>query len=157
VPHDHPDSNYRMARVALLSRVPLPDDNIHAIPTEGLSPEHAAAAYDTTLKRFYGADMLSPERRGRAYGLTIPRRAGIAGKAQVGGCGHRRKIGAAHLPDLPGARQQPRRRIPRDRDGKRAVVAGSKAGNCELPAAMIRPVGRLHWFTDRAATPEGVN
>src|SRR5271163_822247 len=39
VPHDHPDSNFRMARVALLSRVPIPDDNIHAIPTERLSPE----------------------------------------------------------------------------------------------------------------------
>ena len=62
VPHGHPDSNYRMARDALLSRVPVPDDNVHAIPTEGLSPEQAAAAYETTLKRFYGADMLAPDR-----------------------------------------------------------------------------------------------
>src|SRR5580700_2085427 len=62
VPHDHPDSNYRMARDALLSRVPIPGDNIHAIPTEGLSPEQAAAAYETTLKRFHDAEMLSPER-----------------------------------------------------------------------------------------------
>jgi 6-phosphogluconolactonase len=44
VPHDHPDSNYRMARDALLSRVPIPSENIHAIRTEGLSPEQAAAA-----------------------------------------------------------------------------------------------------------------
>src|ERR1700675_2554096 len=50
VPHDHPDSNYRMAHDALLSRVPIPNGNIHAIPTEGLSPEQAAAAYETTLK-----------------------------------------------------------------------------------------------------------
>ena len=35
VPHDHPDSNYRMARDALLSRVPIPEDNIHAVPTRG--------------------------------------------------------------------------------------------------------------------------
>src|ERR1700678_418326 len=62
VPHDHPDSNYRMARDALLSRVPVPDDNIHAIPTEGLSPEHAAATYEATLKRFYGADVFAPDR-----------------------------------------------------------------------------------------------
>src|SRR5271154_6524742 len=62
VPHDHPDSNYRMTREALLSKVPIPDRNIHAIPTEGLSPEQAAAAYETTLIRFYGADTLSPER-----------------------------------------------------------------------------------------------
>jgi 6-phosphogluconolactonase len=37
VPHDDPDSNYRMARDALLSRVPIPSNNIHPIPTEVLS------------------------------------------------------------------------------------------------------------------------
>jgi hypothetical protein len=31
-------------------------------PTEGLSPEQAASAYETTLKRFYGADTLAPDR-----------------------------------------------------------------------------------------------
>ena len=55
VPHDHPDSNFRMARDAFLSRVPVPGGNIHAVPTEGLSPEQAAIAYETTLKRFYCA------------------------------------------------------------------------------------------------------
>ena len=49
--HDHPDSNYRMAREALLSRVSIPEANIHAVPTEGLSPEEAAIAYEATLKR----------------------------------------------------------------------------------------------------------
>jgi len=62
VPPDHPDSNYRMAHDALLSRVPISRDHIHAIPTEGLTPEQAAAAYEATLKRFYGAGTLSPER-----------------------------------------------------------------------------------------------
>jgi len=62
VPHDHPDSNFRMANEAFLSRVPVPDDNIHAVPTEGLSPEEAASAYETTLKRFYGSQKLAPER-----------------------------------------------------------------------------------------------
>jgi 6-phosphogluconolactonase len=46
VPHDDPDSNHRMARDAFLLRVPVPGDNIHAIATEGLSPEQAAAAYE---------------------------------------------------------------------------------------------------------------
>src|SRR3954468_14373888 len=31
VAHDHPDSNYRMVRDALLSRVPAPEGNIHPI------------------------------------------------------------------------------------------------------------------------------
>jgi hypothetical protein len=62
VPHDDPDSNYRMARDALLSRVPIPLGSIHPIPTEGLSPERAAAAYEATLKRFHGTDVLAPDR-----------------------------------------------------------------------------------------------
>src|SRR5579863_976174 len=55
---DDRDSNYRMARDAFLSRVPVADANIHAVPTEGLSPDQAASAYETTLKQFYGADTL---------------------------------------------------------------------------------------------------
>jgi 6-phosphogluconolactonase/glucosamine-6-phosphate isomerase/deaminase len=39
----------------------IPRDHIHAIPTEGLSPEQAAA-YEATLKRFHGAETLSPDR-----------------------------------------------------------------------------------------------
>ena len=41
--------------------------------------------------------------------------------------------------------------------GKRDVIARVRSGDTTLPAAMIRPSGRLHWFTDRAATPEGEN
>src|SRR5712671_6874743 len=41
VPHGHPDSNYRMASDAFLSRVPIPSGNIHPIPTEGVSPQQA--------------------------------------------------------------------------------------------------------------------
>ncbi|HEV3499095.1 MAG TPA: 6-phosphogluconolactonase, partial [Bradyrhizobium sp.] len=62
VPHDDPASNYRMAREALLSRVPIPGGNIHPIPTEGVSPEQAAEAYEATLKRYHGSDILAPDR-----------------------------------------------------------------------------------------------
>src|ERR1700732_4974557 len=62
VPHDHADSNYRMVFDALLSRAAVPAGNVHAIPTAGLSPEEAAAAYEETLKDFYGAHTLAPAR-----------------------------------------------------------------------------------------------
>jgi 6-phosphogluconolactonase len=42
-------------------------------------------------------------------------------------------------------------------EGKMGAVARATAGDCGIPAAMVRPVGRLHWFTDRAAAPGGVN
>src|SRR5579863_4410119 len=32
VPHDHPDSNYGMVNQAMLSKVPVPRENIHPVP-----------------------------------------------------------------------------------------------------------------------------
>src|SRR5262245_56841478 len=49
VPHDHPDSNFGMTRAALLCRVPVPPGNIHPMPTEGVTPEQGATAYERTL------------------------------------------------------------------------------------------------------------
>lgn len=52
VPPDHRDSNYRMAREAMLSRVPVPQENIHRIQGE-LPPEEAADRYDALLRDFF--------------------------------------------------------------------------------------------------------
>ena len=41
VPHDHPDSNYRMVRAAMLDTAPVPAANVHPIPTAG-APAQAA-------------------------------------------------------------------------------------------------------------------
>jgi 6-phosphogluconolactonase len=53
VPPDHPDSNYRMTREALIDRVPLPPENVHRIHGED-EPEQAAAAYERVLRGFFG-------------------------------------------------------------------------------------------------------
>jgi 6-phosphogluconolactonase len=52
VPPDHPDSNYRMAREALLDHVPIPAQNVHRIRGE-VEPEEAAAEYERTLRTFF--------------------------------------------------------------------------------------------------------
>ena len=62
VPHDDPLSNYRMVWQAMLSHVPVPRENIHGVPVEGLTPEQAAESYDATLKIFHGANRLDPAR-----------------------------------------------------------------------------------------------
>ena len=52
VPADHPDSNTKMAREALLDHVPLAFDRIYRIPTQ-LDPASAAQAYQAELVRFF--------------------------------------------------------------------------------------------------------
>jgi 6-phosphogluconolactonase len=53
VPPDHPDSNYRMTREALIDRVPLPVENVHRIRGEG-EPQEAAEEYERMLRGFFG-------------------------------------------------------------------------------------------------------
>lgn len=52
VPPDHPDSNFRMASESLLSKVPVPEKNVHRIHAE-LDAEAAAAEYDQQLVNFF--------------------------------------------------------------------------------------------------------
>ncbi|HKP12030.1 MAG TPA: 6-phosphogluconolactonase, partial [Blastocatellia bacterium] len=49
VPPDHADSNYRMARETLLSKVPVPADNVFRIPAELDDPDAAAEQYEAAL------------------------------------------------------------------------------------------------------------
>jgi 6-phosphogluconolactonase len=52
VPPDHPDSNFRMASEALLSRVAVA--GVHRIPAELPDPGAAAAAYEADLRDTFG-------------------------------------------------------------------------------------------------------
>ena len=53
VPPDHRDSNYRMASDALLSKAPVPPENIFRIPAEIPDLERAAEEYAATLTAFF--------------------------------------------------------------------------------------------------------
>ena len=52
VPADHADSNYRMTREQLLSKVPLAEENVFRMEGE-LNPEDAASRYEATLRNSF--------------------------------------------------------------------------------------------------------
>lgn len=54
VPPDHPDSNYRMASEALLSKVPIPPANVHRIRAE-LDAARAALEYENEIRSAFGS------------------------------------------------------------------------------------------------------
>ncbi len=163
VPHDHPDSNYRMAREAMISKVPIPDAQVHPWETDS-DPEHSALHYADTLKRFYGADTLDPARA--LFDVTF---------LGLGEDGHTASLfpGVAALQErtawsaaVVGAKPEPRLTLTYPvldssrvvaflaaGEGKRAILARALSGDTTLPAVGVRPVGELYWFTDQAAAP----
>jgi 6-phosphogluconolactonase len=52
VPPDDPESNFRMASESLLSKVPIPQNNVHRIRAE-LDAEAAAMQYEQELREFF--------------------------------------------------------------------------------------------------------
>lgn len=59
VPPDHPDSNYRMTREAMLDKVPLDKSQVFRIQGE-LDPDEAASKYESAIRqsfRLEGAEM----------------------------------------------------------------------------------------------------
>lgn len=161
VPYDHPDSNYRMTREAMLSKAPVPPENIHPVPADG-SPEEAARRYEHTLREVYGAPTLDPARP--LFDITL---------LGLGADGHT----ASLLPGQPVLEERTRwvmavshgrpeiritmtypainssRRIAFLVTGreKAAILSTVRGADSALPAARVRPVGELIWFTDKAA------
>ncbi len=54
---DHDDSNFKMASQAMIQHVPLPEANVHRMPTE-LAPEEVAKSYATTMTAVMGDNPL---------------------------------------------------------------------------------------------------
>jgi 6-phosphogluconolactonase len=166
VPEGDPLSNYRMVREALLTHAPAPPANIHPIPTEGLSADAAAMAYERVLKAFYGADRLDAARP--LFDVTL---------LGLGEDGHTASLfpGTAVLAErerwvaaVVGAKAETRITLTYpaiessrsvaflvNGDRKREVLAATLRGGGPQPAARVRPVGELIWFVDRAAVGEG--
>lgn len=60
VPPDHPESNYRMVKEALLSRVSIPEGHVHRMPGEVSPPREGARSYENHLKSFFKISVSLP-------------------------------------------------------------------------------------------------
>ena len=162
VPHDHPDSNYRMVREALVAKVPIPEENVHAVDTAAASPAAAAAAYERDLKGFLGKDTLDIWRP--VFAVTL---------LGLGDDGHTASLfpGTEALRErdrwvtaVVGAKPEPRITmtfpvLASSRDvvfvvagaAKRAMLKRLIDRDPGIPAANVEAQGKLYVFCDEAA------
>ncbi len=142
VPHDHPQSNYRMTREAMLAKA-HPPENIHPVPTDG-SPEDAASRYERTLQLAYGAAVLDPAKPAVRDHAPRPRRrrpycfaaAGRSGAGRARALGRRRVPWPARDPhhhDLSGDREQPACRLSGGGPGEGGHSAGDPRRPSNVP------------------------
>jgi 6-phosphogluconolactonase len=161
VAHDDPLSNYRMTRETLISHVPIPPENVHAVPTVSAPPDKSAEAYEADLRSHFDA---APEFDLQLLGLGPEGHTASLFPGSPALEENQRWVLPVTAPATP-----PRRLtltpvvLNRGRNttflvagkDKREIIATLRnepdSKPSQYPAARIRPLGRVLWFLDQAA------
>ena len=161
VPAEDPLSNYRMARETLISQVPIPAANVHAVPTNLSPAEKAAEAYERELKTFFpGAPEFDLQLLGlgpEGHTLSLFPGSPVLEEKQ-------RWVAAVEVPAKPPQRITFTPVVANQALHTFFLVAGKdkreivgalrrdpEGGASQYPAARIRPAGGVKWFFDQAA------
>jgi 6-phosphogluconolactonase len=162
VPPDDPQSNYRMARKALLDHVPCPAGNVHPMPTHFSEPELGAKDYEKTLRAYFSKEwprfdlvLLGMGEEGHTASL-FPRSSALEEK--------KRWVIAVKAPAEPPLRLTLTLPVLTHAANIHFLVAGSNKAEAlhqvltgspdpkNYPAAGVRPVqGTVIWWVDRQA------
>jgi len=163
---EHPDSNFGMARATLLSRVPIPANQVHRMQAERADLDKAASEYQAEIAKTFAAQ---PPDEPPAFDLVL---------LGLGTDGHpaslfpytpalqetKRWVASNYIPELKANRLTLTPPILNRASmilflvsggDKAAVLQAVLEGSHDperLPAQLIRPVaGRLVWLVDQAA------
>jgi 6-phosphogluconolactonase len=162
VPADHAESNYRMANEALLSRVPIPAENVHRI--EGLGDAAANASdYESVMRGLFGDSdwprfdlvFLGMGDDGHTASL-FPHTTALEETRSWVAANWVERLGAWRItltaPAINSARRVVFLVTGASKAERLAEVLGGARDPSRLPSQTIRPRdGELRWFVDRAA------
>jgi len=165
VPPDHPESNYRMVREALLAHVPIPDANIHRMRGELADPVVAAHGYEEVLRKACRVEvdtlprldvcLLGLGSDGHTASL-FPGSPSIRARQRWVMAGWVEKLGEWRLTLTPRVINNARHVLFLATGAEKAetvrVVLEASVVPDRLPAQIVRPAyGQLEWLLDRDA------
>jgi 6-phosphogluconolactonase len=165
VPPDHPESNYRMARETMLSKIAILSENVHRIRSENPNAQQAAEEYEETVRTFFlleagelprfdfvllgmGLDGHTASLFPRTEALREQRRLVVANWVETF---HTHRI-TMTLPALNQAAFILFLVSGQEKAEALRQVLEEKGQETPLPSQLIRPThGRLLWLVDRGA------
>lgn len=163
VAHADPESNYRMAREAMIDHLPVPAAQVHPMPTHQADPAEAARSYEAILRRRFAGEafptfdlaLLGMGADGHTASL-FPGTAALADRQGWVAVGESPTAPSVRLtltlPALAAARQVIFLVTGADKAKVvREILSDPRAARLRYPAARVLASGRAYWYLDAAA------